>query len=495
MAALLLSAAVAAAVNESGVGRREDCPVAIIGGGWSGAYFAWRIAVDTATVPASEVCVFEATERTGGRIYSIPDAPGAFGLTIDVGGYRTQTGMRLPRDLIEKGLNMSTAPYSPRGADQRMLVVADPFGNNAGFGTPIDRMLNDLKEKGGRVFMYHQLTSVTRGPDNTMDLSLLATNKLFPSQRRVAINARLAFLNVPSAPSLINLGNSSLPWSEADSLTYSALSAPTPNAQCKAYLSYKDAWWITKLGRDEGTFSDTSDSVNRPALAGRYHDGPVLCADPRRRGESCGNSTDPLCRQGRWMSSRRLGRGEECSGSLLVAYTTGTSNCAYYHALQSDLSSPYVAIYGSSHPQRAALLAAHQRVIDFHRSALLAADVDPDSIEEPESLLLGIWKEEAPFKPGYSRYPSFLVGQTRAEAMARSLRPLEGLDLFIANIDSQAGGGWAETTMIGTEKILYKYLNVPAPTWLDEHYYEDKIIRGTFIPTEENPDFYSLNQV
>ena len=43
------------------------CKLAVVGAGWGGAYFAWRMAVDTKTVDAKDVCVFEANGRVGGR--------------------------------------------------------------------------------------------------------------------------------------------------------------------------------------------------------------------------------------------------------------------------------------------------------------------------------------------------------------------------------------------------------------------------------------------
>eukprot|EP01065_Artemidia_motanka_P024582 TRINITY_DN2943_c0_g1_i3.p1 TRINITY_DN2943_c0_g1~~TRINITY_DN2943_c0_g1_i3.p1 ORF type:complete len:193 (+),score=44.91 TRINITY_DN2943_c0_g1_i3:55-579(+) len=162
--ALLLAGALQAASAGNVTKEHRRCAVSVAGAGWSGVYFAWRLAVDLKRVSAADVCIFEATERIGGRVYSVPDAPGTESLTVDVGAYRTQTGMRLPRDLIEKGLGMATAPYSPGGADSRMLVVADPYGNNAGFATPIERMLDDLEKRGAKLSRFSKLVKLAKGP-------------------------------------------------------------------------------------------------------------------------------------------------------------------------------------------------------------------------------------------------------------------------------------------------------------------------------------------
>ena len=50
--------------------------LAVVGAGWGGAYIAWRMAVDTKALNATDVCVFEANGRVGGRIYSVRGLPG-----------------------------------------------------------------------------------------------------------------------------------------------------------------------------------------------------------------------------------------------------------------------------------------------------------------------------------------------------------------------------------------------------------------------------------
>ena len=43
----------------------EDCELAIIGGGPSGVYTAWRLSVDTNTLAAKDICVFERVRSHG----------------------------------------------------------------------------------------------------------------------------------------------------------------------------------------------------------------------------------------------------------------------------------------------------------------------------------------------------------------------------------------------------------------------------------------------
>ena len=56
--------------TEDGVDE-PDCALAVVGAGAGGLYAAWRL-VEAGTYAASDVCVFEATERVGGRTCSRP---------------------------------------------------------------------------------------------------------------------------------------------------------------------------------------------------------------------------------------------------------------------------------------------------------------------------------------------------------------------------------------------------------------------------------------
>ena len=52
-----------AALSAADATKPAHCKLAVVGAGWGGAYSAWRLSVDTGTIPASDVCVFEANAR------------------------------------------------------------------------------------------------------------------------------------------------------------------------------------------------------------------------------------------------------------------------------------------------------------------------------------------------------------------------------------------------------------------------------------------------
>lgn len=68
--------------------HNPTCELAVVGAGTGGLYAALRL-VDEKKVDGRAVCVFEATERVGGRLYSLRGFGPSNKITVDAGGYRT----------------------------------------------------------------------------------------------------------------------------------------------------------------------------------------------------------------------------------------------------------------------------------------------------------------------------------------------------------------------------------------------------------------------
>ncbi len=142
-----VSSSASSAVS-SAASSAKHCDLAVIGAGWGGAYFAWRLAVDTHTVDASNVCVFEANGRVGGRVYSVRGLPGMQDMSIDVGGYRFIESDKLSSQLVWDALKLPSACYDwacknstkPYGSH----ILKDVYGNNAGYATPVETMLGQV---------------------------------------------------------------------------------------------------------------------------------------------------------------------------------------------------------------------------------------------------------------------------------------------------------------------------------------------------------------
>jgi hypothetical protein len=91
-----------------------DLDVAVIGGGVSGMYAAWRLCTQGgAAGPPPRVAVFELSERIGGRLYSVavPDAPH---LHAEMGGMRFLTSQQLVAGLVNH-LGLPIKPFAVGG--------------------------------------------------------------------------------------------------------------------------------------------------------------------------------------------------------------------------------------------------------------------------------------------------------------------------------------------------------------------------------------------
>ena len=64
---------------------RTSCDVAVVGGGPGGIYFAWRL---LASGMDKQVCLYERSNRFGGRIYSLREQGPKSDLVVDLGAYR-----------------------------------------------------------------------------------------------------------------------------------------------------------------------------------------------------------------------------------------------------------------------------------------------------------------------------------------------------------------------------------------------------------------------
>lgn len=230
----------------------SHCSEVVIGGGWSGVYFAYR-RLDEPTYNASRLCLFEASDRIGGRTYSVRDEldvrcprpasacahrqassragrPAASRrsacparltpslslaqlgdgqLTLDVGAYRFSPDMHLPGDLILKRLQLPTLCYEP-GCPSPKLDMPKPFlfnysaplrrvvdpstGLPAGYDTPIRAMVRSLKAAGATVALEHELVGISPSSGGAPPTLAIRT----PSGS-VLLSPTLALLNVPRA--------------------------------------------------------------------------------------------------------------------------------------------------------------------------------------------------------------------------------------------------------------------------------------------------------
>ena len=69
-----------------------------------------------------------------------------------------------------------------------------------------------------------------------------------------------------------------------------------------------------------------------------------------------------------------------------------------------------------------------------------------------------------------------LVIAARPEVLRYLMKPVADLPIFMGNVDWGQYGGWAEGSMITTERILAFHVGVEKPTWLSEEYYQETVL-------------------
>ena len=90
----------------------NNCDFSIVGGGIGGLYSAWRL-INSSTVKANKLCIFEKESRVGGRIYSLRNEFPYMKTSVDIGAHRfDKKKHRLVNFIVNDLLNLNTICYS-----------------------------------------------------------------------------------------------------------------------------------------------------------------------------------------------------------------------------------------------------------------------------------------------------------------------------------------------------------------------------------------------
>jgi len=464
------------------------CDLAVVGAGWGGAYMAWRLSVDTKTVNASNVCVFEANGRVGGRIFSVRDLPHFGDLAIDVGGYRFQEVQKLPADLVFSALKMPTACYDwscqAECEGVKCYVIKDSYGNNRGYATVIEEMLGEVEDAGAgtQVYFGARLTgvyAVSAAEGAAVGAAPKAVQLKFATGESVI--ADKVVLNLPGN-AVNGLDNSSVLFTDATKATNKWLGGVTAFAMAKVYAWYDDAWWTSKLGlmegyftSDEGTvatnhsFSNCASDAAVPngsaPLLGRYHDGPQRCL------VGYDTAGDPV------YSGNKVQYGN-CSGALEVYYGRAPD---YYQEMMTSPLEPLtvMTVEDGTKTSADAIKAIHESLMTYHAKALKAAKIDPATVAPPKAVVLGNWISDGKYTPGIgSLFGHHSIVPQKEQDAARKLvrRPDPDYEVFVADQDYGYHSGWAVGSLSMAEKILQAELGLPKPAWLNGSWYEENVL-------------------
>jgi len=446
--------------------------VAIVGGGWAGVYAAWRLTIDSGSIAADDVCLFEARGEPGGRTYTVKVDVGALGpLMVDIGAYRYSRAQHLPSDLIQH-LNLSSACYQPScmvdpELNATLYKIVDRMGNNAGYGLPIKLMVQQMTKAGVHFYMHHALTGIFE----TTSAEILKPKIVYLDRppveltfaNGVRVRTQAVVLNMPRK-TMQHLNPNSLPFQTKLGSIILRDCFPCPGInfeQPKVYAIYEDPWWLTKLGIKEGTFDSSAED---PPLLGRYHDGPV----------------------------HRASNGSIGAGALEVVYTESPVHpeVNWYYKYQWNFTDPLDI--SRDHEFRMTL---HKRLMEYHHSLFSARAINISTVASPVAIVLAYWDVQnsgfltAPVNSKFHRQmpqcpmETCLDGISDEQYVTAASAPTGGkFNVFVANNDFTLNGYhgdkccWAENSLTAVEKILHDDFQLPQPTWLDSKYYQEVVL-------------------
>jgi hypothetical protein len=388
---------------------------------------------------AKKTCLFEATDRIGGRAYSKGGIPGMQDIRVDLGAYRFDSHAHpLVNEVIVNTLKLPVRCDNPTtglcNLYGNLSTVRDAYGNNAGYANGPEGLVKLFVDAGGRIAYEHRLTAIH---DSTPAGSMVLT---FGNGKTVT--CKDVFLNMP-ATAIAALDQSSLLFTKTPPIAKKALlTLPKQNLVAKQYLIYPSTMWRTVPVLSSGFFGNLSLT---PPQKGRYHDFYGKCS-----GASPQNN--------------------DCKGAILVFYSFSTAATQYFAGFQNSTSDPYtyIPLEGNTNTtQTDMILAAHKNLIAAMNKTLIANNVtfDLSSIPPPSGTVIAVWwarDEASALFPG----TGFFGGKTSTFEYAldpnhaiRNMvsKPLDTYNLYIGNEAYSSGNGWAHPALILTERILWHH--------------------------------------
>jgi hypothetical protein len=393
---------------------------------------------------------------------------------------RFSEDMHLPSDLIHGPLGLKSACFEPSCSpdptrqNATLRKVVDDSGQNIGFGKPISTMLEQLAEAGARIVYNARLVSIVEEPSAGVGSMRLRFRGTHSSE--VVVSS--VILNLPRN-ALLGLSPESLLFSKSSAATRERLDCADNSKlgkqkmAVKGYLSYPEAWWLTRLNLTEGRRELVpTENQSLPLIQARYHGASsAACASASLEGRSSCPGVLEI------VDDFELGCGSDY----------GKGVCWYLQFWQDrDNAFQRLRLEDSS-----AVAVVHEKLLELHSKDLAAAGVDISRVPPPSELYLGLWLADSPLQPvprmlgdnGPADY-ACLHGEDPTVFLDRLRAPLEDYSLLIANNDftyskNAHDGDWAWASLASVERLMHEHLTLAAPEWLNEKYYRDTVLHGS----------------
>ena len=291
---------------------------------------------------------------------------------------------------------------------------------------------------GVQIHFKHHVSNIQQSSPTGAKVLTMKVKNDDGSVTECTATSRWLILNLAMRPTLTLLRESELPPHQSSSPassweeTWRNLLACHTNYAVKLYLCYPRAWWIENLGREEGDFSYGSlGSKTTPHLAGRYHDGPVVCPEGQQ-------ST----------------AADRCDGCLLVHYTSFQDfdqSGAYYRQFQADREEPVTIITNATVEGAVFLSDVHDSTMSVNGHTSLAGTIDP-----PTEAVLATWNMTS---PGFGSGMHSWIDNTKQPAASKAL---EQFGIYLTNEAwyENGSGRWAEYALSLAENFLTNHFGL-----------------------------------
>jgi hypothetical protein len=311
------------------------------------------------------------------------------------------------------------------------LVFSDEQGNPIGYSTPLETLLANFTQHGGRIFYNHKVSAIKRSGNVKFLIEGVKDKTEFEViAKSVTLNMGVQDIN--------KLSRNSVMWLESKFDFEELLKSYGTTVAQKGYLHYEDPWWYRLLNR-------TTDSVST--------DNPIRYFENFQ--------TWPDCDVSEFKSAY-------CPAWTQVAYVTGVPYTAYWNSANTKNQDLFWLEMNDT-VTKPFLLEAHRQFVDVYSKFLEEAGIDPSTIDPPNKGVFAYWEG------GWAYNKANQFDGRHNRLMRKPLQPenknaKSGDALCIVNTDFSTMPGEAEGSLISALEALKLCHNVQVPNIPSDFY-------------------------
>lgn len=313
------------------------------------------------------------------------------------------------------------------------VVFSDVDGNPIGYSTPLEAMLTNFTESGGRIFYNHKVSAITRPDNHPKKFRVEGIKATYSGNKVFALTAKSVVLNM-GIPDLNRLSRSSVMWTETEFDFEQLLKSYGTTVAQKGFLHYNDPWWIRLINQTNNA---------------------VTTDEPLKYFENVQTWLD--------CDLENFGKNDSwCGAWTQVSYINGLQNAAYWDSANIDRTDGPIWLEWDNPVTAPFLEDAHDQFLKIYSKKLKQIGVDPETIALPDRGAFVYWEggwayvKTNKFDGRHNRYmrkPLHLEGSP----------DVEGDELCIINTDVSAIPGEAEGALLSAVEALKLCYDVQMP--------------------------------